>query len=86
MLVLSRREGESILIGDDIEISVIEVQGDKVRLGITAPKNLRILRRELIEELTSTNALAADVGASLGALAEALQRSSGSKPALPEEK
>lgn len=47
MLVLTRKEGEKILIGDDIVVEVIEVRGDKVRLGITAPAALRVDREEI---------------------------------------
>lgn len=50
MLVLSRAEAESILIGDDIRITVIRVGGDKVRLGIEAPRDLHIVREELLTE------------------------------------
>lgn len=47
MLILSRKKGESIRIGDDIEIFVSEIKGDKVRLGISAPEQLKIRRTEL---------------------------------------
>ena len=47
MLILSRKKGESIKIGDDIEIFVTEVKGDKVRLGISAPEDMKICRTEL---------------------------------------
>lgn len=47
MLILSRKKGESIKIGDDIEIFVTEIKGDKVRLGISAPEHLKISRTEL---------------------------------------
>ncbi len=49
MLVLSRREGESIKIGDDITLVLYEVQGDRVRLGIDAPKDVAIVRSELLQ-------------------------------------
>lgn len=55
MLVLSRKPGESILIGDDIEISIVEVRGDTVRIGINAPRNITILRQELLAEVAKTN-------------------------------
>ena len=55
MLVLSRKPGESILIGDDIEISIVEVRGDTVRIGINAPRNITILRQELMAEVAKTN-------------------------------
>jgi carbon storage regulator len=73
MLVLTRRTGESLMIGDEIEISIIEVQGDKARIGITAPKEIRILRKELLDEVRSTNAQAAAVEISLDALADAVR-------------
>ncbi len=47
MLVLSRRENERIRLGDTIELTVIRVSGDRVRLGITAPASLRVVRSEL---------------------------------------
>ena len=47
MLVLSRRRGEKIVIGDDITIEVVEVRGDKVRLGIVAPKEVTVHREEV---------------------------------------
>ena len=55
MLVLSRKPGEAILIGDDIEISIVEVRGDTVRIGINAPRNITILRQELMAEVAKTN-------------------------------
>jgi carbon storage regulator len=47
MLVLTRRVGEVIKIGDDIEVSVLNAHGKQVRLGITAPKDVKVLRQEL---------------------------------------
>jgi carbon storage regulator len=47
MLILSRKEGESVKVADDIEITVISVSGNRVRIGINAPRNVRILRAEL---------------------------------------
>ena len=49
MLVLSRKAQEKILIGDDIEIVVVAIIGDKVRLGITAPKHVSVDRQEVAE-------------------------------------
>ena len=54
MLVLSRKPGEAIRIGDDIEISVIEVRGDTVRIGINAPRNVPVFRMELLAEVAKT--------------------------------
>jgi len=51
MLVLSRQRDESIMIGDDIEITIVDVRGDKVRLGITAPKEIPVHRREIYDTI-----------------------------------
>ena len=51
MLVLGRQRNESIMIGDDIEITIVDVRGDKVRLGITAPKNIPVHRREIYDAI-----------------------------------
>ena len=47
MLILSRKPGDSHMINDDVEIKVIEVNGDKVKIGVAAPKEVKILRKEL---------------------------------------
>lgn len=47
MLILTRKKGESVKIGDEIEIFITEVKGDKVRIGISAPENMKITRTEL---------------------------------------
>ncbi len=47
MLILTRKKGESVKIGDEIEIFITEVKGDKVRIGISAPENMKIPRTEL---------------------------------------
>lgn len=59
MLALSRKKGESVFIGDDIEIVVVDVKGDQVRLGINAPRDLVILRSELVEAIRNANLAAA---------------------------
>ena len=51
MLVLTRRKNQSIMIGDDIIITVLEVKGDQVRLGITAPRDVQVYREELLAAL-----------------------------------
>ena len=51
MLVLSRYEGEKIIIGDDIVIQIVSIQGDKVRIGIDAPKNISVHRLEVYDRV-----------------------------------
>jgi carbon storage regulator len=51
MLVLSRQKDESIMIGDEVEITIVDVRGDKVRLGITAPKHIPVHRKEVYEAI-----------------------------------
>jgi len=55
LLVLSRKKNQSIMIGDNIEIIITDVSEDKVRIGIKAPRNLKIFRKELIEEIQEEN-------------------------------
>jgi len=55
MLVLTRKRGQSILVGDDVEITILEIDRDHVKLGINAPKSVKVYRRELYEEIKKTN-------------------------------
>ncbi|KRT35644.1 carbon storage regulator CsrA [Acetomicrobium hydrogeniformans] len=59
MLVLSRKEGESLMLNDTIEVMVVEIGKGQVRLGIRAPKDVLILRKELTEEVALSNKLSA---------------------------
>ena len=52
MLALSRKKGESIIINDDIELVVISISKEQVKLGIKAPKNIPIYRKEILEQIT----------------------------------
>lgn len=55
MLVLSRKKNESILIGDDVTITIVDIRGDKVRLGIEAPKEVSVHRREVYDAIKREN-------------------------------
>ncbi|WP_121611021.1 carbon storage regulator CsrA [Mesobacillus foraminis] len=55
MLVLTRKNGETIKIGDDIEITVVASKNDQVKIGIKAPKNVEIYRKEIYDMITSEN-------------------------------
>jgi carbon storage regulator len=59
MLILARKQDESIVIGDDIRIKVIRVQGNQVHLGITAPRSVTVHRQEVYEQARSENLKAA---------------------------
>ncbi|MGP1910046.1 carbon storage regulator CsrA [Metabacillus sp. JX24] len=61
MLVLTRKTGEAIKIGDDIEISVISISGDQVKIGISAPKHIDIHRKEIYLSIQEENNKAADL-------------------------
>lgn len=49
MLILSRKQGESFFLGEDIEIVILDVQNDKIKIGINAPQSVKVIRRELRE-------------------------------------
>ena len=55
MLILSRKTDESIMIGDQIEISIVEIRGDQVKLGITAPRSVKIYRQEVYKAIQQEN-------------------------------
>lgn len=61
MLVLSRQRDETIMIGDDIEITIVDIRGDKVRLGITAPSHVPVHRKEVYEAIQRENRAAANI-------------------------
>ena len=59
MLVLTRKAGEGIKLDENVTINILSVEGDRIRIGIQAPKDMRIIRCELVEETISTNREAA---------------------------
>ncbi len=59
MLVLSRKKGEAIAVGTDISIEIVSIDGDRVRLGIRAPQEVRVFREELLKETIVINQSAA---------------------------
>src|SRR3954469_23259242 len=61
MLVLARQRDQTVIIGDDIEVTVVDVRGDKVRLGISAPKHVSVHRKEVYEAIRRENQAAARV-------------------------
>ena len=75
MLVLARKVGQQIVIGDEIEVTVLEVRGEQVRLGINAPRSIAVHRKELLMQVADENVRAAGVDkATLAAASEALKK------------
>lgn len=61
MLVLTRKIGQSIVVGDDVEVVVLEVRGEQVRLGIKAPRTVSVHRKEIYEQIQEENVKASEV-------------------------
>jgi len=59
MLILTRKPGESIFIGDQIKVTIVEIKGSQIRLGVEAPKELRIYREEIYQQILEENKQAA---------------------------
>ena len=55
MLALSRKQGESIIIGNDVEITVLEIKGDQIKIGISAPKSIPVYRKEIYTQIQEAN-------------------------------
>lgn len=68
MLVLTRKKNQSLKLGDEIEIKILEVNGDQVRLGISAPNTIRVLRKELYVDIHKQNVQAAVIPEALSNL------------------
>jgi len=77
MLVLTRKSNQSIMIGDDIEVSVLSIMGEKVRIGIQAPRDVPVFRREVYLEIQQERGAGGD-GDARGDVDRALQRLSDS--------
>ncbi len=84
MLVLSRQRDETIMIGDDIEITVVDIRGDKVRLGINAPARIAVHRKEVYEAIRAENERAAGLAGNeltaLNAISSGPQRNGARAP------
>lgn len=65
MLVIGRKKGESLLIGDNIEVTVVKIEDGSVKIAISAPKDITILRKELYKEVEEENKKAAEMDLSI---------------------
>ena len=77
MLILTRKLGEKINIGDDITVTLVEIKGTQVKLGIEAPKTIEIHRQEIYERIREENLSSSDINDADLSKAVALYRSSG---------
>jgi carbon storage regulator len=68
MLVLSRQRDETIMIGDDVELTIVDIRGDKVRIGIKAPVTIAVHRKEVYDAIKNENQQAAEFRGELGAV------------------
>lgn len=82
MLVLTRRTGQSILVGDDIVVTILELSRDQVRIGIRAPRSVSVHREEVYEEIRLSNRAAADASADLAASTAPEPQAKPSQPSL----
>ena len=80
MLVLSRKKNESIVINDDITIVVVEIRGDKVRLGVEAPKEVPVHRREVFDAIHRANASGEKTAGRVDTASESGEKSPPSAP------
>ncbi len=74
MLILTRKKDESIVIGDNIEIKVVAIEDGKVKLGISAPKNIEIHRKEIFLEIQEENKKASESSLNLGDLGKLFKK------------
>lgn len=74
MLVLTRKLNESIMVGDNVKITIVDVKGDQVKLGITAPREVAVHREEVYREIQKENQLAANAKANLDQLSQMFQK------------
>src|SRR5436190_7137224 len=86
MLVLSRQRDETIMIGDEIEITVVDIRGDKVRLGITAPTRIAVHRKEVYDAIKRENEQAAQFNSMDGGDMDVIRRTISPGPAKSRQR
>jgi carbon storage regulator len=91
MLVLTRRVNERIIIGDDVEVTVVEIRGEQVKIGIEAPKDTKVYRKEIFDEIQAENKRALSAEKNIDEVAEQMSKilngtgKDGGEPRLPLE-
>ena len=84
MLVLSRHRDETIMIGDEIELTIVDIRGDKVRIGIKAPARIAVHRKEVFDAIKAENEQAASLSSTeLGEVRPAVDVESVARPPVP---
>lgn len=74
MLVLTRKKGQSIMIQDHIEITVLDVEGDTIKIGIVAPRDVIVMRKELLQSIQEENRESARAHFDMGTMSEELKK------------
>lgn len=74
MLALSRKQNESIVINNDIEVTILEIRGDQVKVGVTAPKSIPVYRKEIYLQIQGSNKEAVDSGQNVEAVKELFKK------------
>lgn len=82
MLILNRRPGESVVIDGRIVVTVLQIEGDRIKIGVAAPRDVAVLRRELCDEIEAANRSGVDSNTDASAILSAL-RSRLLKPTAP---
>ncbi|TFE29030.1 carbon storage regulator CsrA [Cohnella luojiensis] len=74
MLVLSRKKGQSVIIQDQIEVTILEIDGETIKLGISAPREVQIVRKELLASIKETNRDAAGLQLDVRSLSDKIKK------------
>ena len=85
MLILARRLNEQIVIGDDIRVSVVDIRGDQVKLGIEAPRTVKVYRQEVYEAIQEENREAAQSATSIPSLDTYLRKEASGDTERPDD-
>jgi carbon storage regulator len=83
MLVLTRRTGQSLRVGQNVEVRVVRIEGDRVVLGISAPRHVAVVRSELVEQVSGEVLEAAETRARLRVMLKPMHADTASEPTAP---